>query len=213
MKRFESSQTWSADELSGAGIRMETPTRAPGIASDLLVPFGQAIITGMLFSSLVTFLVGRTDFDGELGPLWLGLALAIGTATWLFLLVDTRRLLRVIEELTGLDIDGDGTAGKPKERYIPVNVPQARQEAAQIAAQTERAEVACELAEFVARIPTHGTDSRTWEKRIGREKYTAFRGLLLELGWAAWNSAQDKRQGWSLVLPVRTILQRISAEY
>jgi len=212
MKRYNSSTSWQGDEWAGADLRMETPTRTPSIGADVLTPFLQAVITGALLSGLITFLFGRTDYDGELGPLWLGLALFIGTVTWLFLLIDTRKLLRVIEELTGIDIDGDGQAGPVKERYIPVNAPAARREAAQIAEQAEKEQVACELSEFVARIPHLGTDARTWEARIGREKYQAFRALLLELGWATWNSTKDKRRGWRLVLPVRTILQRISDE-
>jgi len=217
MRRFDSATSWSApstDELSGAGIRMESPARAANLASDLLVPFGQALITGLTLSGLITFLYSRTDYAGDLAPLFLGLLLFIGAATWLILLTDTRKLLRTIEELTGIDIDGDGTAGTPpvKEKYIAVNAQAARKEAAQIDAERQEAEETCELAEFVARIPTLGTDSRTWEKRMSREQYTAFRGLLIEMGWATWNSTQDKRQGWRLVLPVREILQRISAD-
>ena len=211
-RRYDSSQAWSADELAGADLRMETPSRTPSIAADLLVPLGQALVTGALIAGLVAFVSKRAGYDGDAGALWVGLALFIGAVTWFFLLVDTRRLLRTIENLTGLDIDGDGQAGTVRERYISVNAPQARAEAAQIAQEAERAEVACELSEFVSRIPHVGTDMRTWVPRIGQERYTAFRALLLEMGWATWNSTRDKRKGWRLVLPVREILQRIRDE-
>ena len=208
-RRYDTATSWRGDELAGADLRMETPTRAPSIAADVLVPLFQAGVTGMLLSGLVTFVSNRAGYDGELGALWLGLALFISTVAWVFLVIDTRRLLRTIEKLSGIDIDGDGQVGQVQERYIPVNAPAARREAAQIAQENERAEVACELAEFVARIPHIGSDVRTWAPRIGAQKYRTFRALLLELGWAAWNSPRDKRQGWSLVLPVREILQRI----
>ena len=191
---------------------METPVRAPGFVSDLVVPFGQSVVTGGLLSGLVTFLVGLTDYEGKLTPLWFGLALAIATVTWLLLLADTRKLLRTVETLTGLDLDRDGQVGPPVERIVTVNADRSRQDASRVAAQQERNQVASELGAFVARLPTHGTDARTWEGRIGRDKYQAFRGVLLEMGWAEWNSPRDKRQGWRLVLPVREILQRITAD-
>ena len=210
-RKYQSSQAWEADELAGASITMQTPTRQPGIAADCIVPLFQAIVTGALVAGVITFVLGQSDYAGKLSPVFFGVWLSVAALAWLFLLADTRRLLRVIEELTGLDIDGDGQVGKPTESIVTVNAPAARKEAARIAEETERAEVASELAEFVAKLPVHGTDSRTWEPRIGRERYTAFRGVLIEMGWAAWNS-HDKRQGWRLVLPVRAILQRISAD-
>lgn len=210
-KQFDTTQNWTAGEGSGE-LRMDTPTRPAGFVSDLVVPFGQALITGGLLAGLITFVIGRTDYSGDLGPLWLGLTLAIGTITWVMLLADTRRLLRQIETLTGLDLDGDGKAGNPQDRMVLVNAPQARKEAQQIVQERDQADTAAELAEFVARLPALGTDARTWESRIGRDKYVAFRGVLLEMGWAAWNSPRDKRRGWSLVLPVREILQRITTE-
>lgn len=214
--RYDDAANWYADQAAGhpqagASLRMETPTRPAGLASDLFVPFGQSVITGALVAGVITFLLGRTEYTGKLTPVWFGLALGIGTICWLFLLVDTRRLLRTIERLTGLDIDGDGTAGTVKERHVLVNAEAARNEAARVDADNERTQTACELAEFVAKLPNVGTDSRTWEPRIGREKYQAFRSVLLEMGWAAWNS-QDRRQGWRLVLPTREILARITAD-
>jgi hypothetical protein len=212
MPKFDITQNWTATEQGPGQLEMQTPTRAPGIASDLVVPFGQAMITGGLLSGLVTFISARAGYDGELLALWFGLALFIGTVTWIFLLVDTRRLLRQIEKLTGLDIDGDGKVGNPQDRIVLVNADKAREEAQQHAQAQERASMAAELSEFVARLPQVGTDQRTWEKRIGRDKYQAFRDALLEMGWAEWNSPRDKRRGWRLVLPVRQILGRISGE-
>lgn len=211
MRRYDTAENWPAEQ-AGADLSMSTPVRPAGFVSDLVVPFGQSLITGALLAGLVTFIVGQTDYAGRLTPLWFGLMLAIGTLSWLALLVDTRKLLRTIEKLSGLDLDRDGSVGKPQERIITVNAPAARLEAAEAAQQREQAETACELAEFVARLPAIGTDARTWEKRIGRDQYQAFRGVLLEMGWATWNSPQDKRRGWSLVLPVRKILQRITAD-
>lgn len=209
-RQFDITQGWTGE--GGADLEMSTPTRPAGFVSDLVVPVGQALITGGLLSGLITFALSRTAFDGDLKALWFGLALTIGTVAWLLLLADTRRLLRAIEKLSGLDLDRDGHAGKPDDRMVLVNAPAARKEAARISQKREEAETAAELAEFVAKLPTLGTDQRTWEGRIGREKYTVFRDLLLEMGWARWRSAADKRVGWELVLPVREILRRISVE-
>ena len=210
MPKFDITQNWIGEQ--GADLEMTTPTRAPGFISDLVVPFGQSMITGALMSGLVTFLSVQAGFEGERTRLWFGLALGIGTITWLFLLIDTRRLLRQIEKLTGLDLDRDGLVGDPQDKIVLVNAPAAREEAQQRALAQEKADTAAELSEFVARLPAIGTDARTWEKRIGREKYQTFRSVLLEMGWAVWNSPHDKRRGWRLVLPVREILQRITTE-
>ena len=219
-QRFDSVTGWAGQqqqqqqqqqEWDGADLTMTTPSREPGFVADVVVPFFQCMVTGLLFSSLVTFLVGLTDYDGKLTPLWVGLMLAVATVAWLALLVDSRRLLRVVEKLTGLDLDRDGVVGPPKveERYIPLNPSASRQDAARVAQEQERGRVASELAQFVVRLPSLGTDRRTWEPRIGRDKYTAFRDVLIEMGWSRWRSPRDKRQGWELVLPVREILQRI----
>ena len=208
-RKYQSSQAWEADELAGATITMQTPTRQPGIAADCIVPLFQAIVTGALVAGVITFVLGQSDYAGKLSPVFFGVWLSVAALAWLFLLADTRRLLRVIEELTGLDIDGDGQVGKPGERYIPLNPSASRQEAARMAEEAEKEQVACELAEFVAKTPTHGTAERTWLPRIGRERYEAFRGVMIEMGWATWNNPHEKRQGWRLVLPVREILQRI----
>jgi len=204
-------QQQQQQQQNGASLTMTTPSREPGFIADALVPTFQALVTGFLFSSLVTFLVAQTDYDGKLTVVWLGIMLGISTVAWLFLLLDSRKLLRVVERLTGLDLDHDGTVGPPtvETRYIPLNPSASRQDAARVAEAEEKARVASELSHFVAKLPHIGTDSRTWEGRIGRDKYTAFRDLLIEMGWATWNHARDKRQGWRLVLPVRTILQRI----
>lgn len=209
-KEFDITQEWVGD---GPGeLRMDTPTRPAGFVSDWLVPVAQAVTTGAMVAGLITFLSVQAGYDGGRTSLWFGLALAIGTIAWVFLLVDTRRLLRTIEKLSGLDLDGDGKIGNPQDRMVLVNAPQSRKEAAEMAQEQEKAETAAELSEFVSKLPTIGTDRRTWEPRIGRDKYVAFRDVLVEMGWAEWRSPRDKRVGWELVLPVREILRRISVD-
>ena len=124
-KGFDISQNWTVAE-QGADLEMTTPTRPAGFVSDLVVPLGQALITGAFAAGLIVFILSEVGPDWEINRLkaWGFLALAISAVTWLILLVDTRKLLRQFEKLTGLDLDGDGTAGEPDpaKRVFEVHV-------------------------------------------------------------------------------------------
>jgi hypothetical protein len=113
------------------GAEMETavPARPAGIVADLLVPLGQAMVTGALLGGLLVFAVGEVapGFGGDLFKVWAITALAITAGTWLILLGQTRRLLWAVERLTGLDLDEDGTAGPPEKQAIEVHVRDGRQ--------------------------------------------------------------------------------------
>jgi hypothetical protein len=179
--------------------------------ADLLVPLGQAVITGALLAGVVVYIAARRDYDGDLLTLWAGVGLPASTLVWLVLLFDSRRLLRVVETLTGLDLDRDGHVGKPKERVVIVNAARGQVEAAQ----RENAQRQSQFARWVAQLPTRGTAARTWERELGRETYQEWRDSLIRLGWAKWNSLRadgtpNERKGWTLVLPAAEILRRVS---
>lgn len=202
------------------GLRPEvetvTPTRAADLVADLLVPLGQAVVTGVLLAALAVFLLGELapKLDIDTLKLWAGLALAIAAVAWLVLLGQTRRLLWTVEKLTGLDLDRDGTSGTPKpaERVVIVNAGQAKQEADQ----RERADRVSSFARFVSGLETRGTSMGAWESDLGRDTYQDYRDALLRLGWARWKSVKqdgtaNERQGWVLTLPAAEILRRVGS--
>jgi hypothetical protein len=183
------------------------------LISDVLVPVLQAAISGALLAALLVFVVSELvpDWDADLLKVWSITALAITAGAWLLLLGQTRRLLWTVEKLTGHDLDGDRQVGRPQERLVVVNAPKGQQ----AANQRGNAARASLFADFVARLPTRGTDARSWERELGRETYQEFRDVLLKVGWAKWNSTKkdgtpNERRGWTLVLPAAEILERIS---
>lgn len=196
---------------AGTTLEQRAPSRPAELVADLLVPIGQAVFTGALLGGLVVFVASRTRYEGDLWALWLGVALAVATVTWVLLLMDSRRLLWALERATGLDINRDGTKGKPGERVVIVGA--ARGQLKQ--QQEERAETQSQFARFVKGIPVKGTDLRTWEPIMGRETYQDYRDALIRIGWARWRSIGTdgkprERQGWELVVDPEEILDRIS---
>jgi len=188
---------------AGAELSRQEPARPATFAADLLVPLGQAVTSGLLLGGLAAFVANRAGYH-DWPALWLGLGLGISAVAWLVLLGQHRRLLWAIETVTGKDLDKDGKTGKPAERLVIVNAPQAQEQSAK----QERAARRSAFAAFVAALPTRGTDARTWEPELGRQTYQEFRDTLIRVGWAKLKGRGEKR-GWALAVPVADILARI----
>jgi len=89
--------------------RVETPTRAPEPAGDVLVPLLQALISGTLGAILAAVLL-----RGREAGTWLSVGAVVAASVWLLLLADHRRLLRTVETWTRQDLDRDGAIGQPQ---------------------------------------------------------------------------------------------------
>lgn len=86
----------------------QIPTREPTVQGDVAVPFLQAGVTGVVFGLTVGVISVAAG-----GPWWVGV-IGLGVvfmATWLWLLFDSRQLLRSVETIVGRDLDGDGAIG------------------------------------------------------------------------------------------------------
>jgi len=196
---------FTKDAVQVAEVERQQPSRAAEVGADVIVPLMQSGITGVVGSGLLTWALAEfvPDYDGSLSRFFGFWALFLSAFVWVVLLVDTRSLLRTVERLVGKDLDGDGQVG---ERVVVVGARQNQQEALD----RERQARSSAFAEFVSSLPTHGTGYQTWEGRLGRDMYLEFRDALLKLGYAKWNSPQDHRQGWSLVVPVQHVLRRVT---
>ena len=89
--------------------------RGASFVSDVAVPVCQSVFTGLLCGAVVAFVVGRTSWRGDVGSVFVGVALFSGLLSWLALLGQTRRLLWGVEKLVRRDLDHDGTVGRPQE--------------------------------------------------------------------------------------------------
>jgi hypothetical protein len=175
-----------------------------------LLPFGQAVTTGILIGTLLTLVLTWLSFPAAWWQVWITATLVTTTVAWLLLLGEHRRLMWSVERVLGADLDGDGVKGEPDERVVLVNSEQSRQ----IEAEREATRRVSQFAQFVAQIPVRGTAARTWEREIGRDRYQEYRAALLRMGWAKWNSTKpdgssNERRGWSLTVPPEDVLRRI----
>jgi len=222
MKSYHKTVPWAdaAQQQPPAGLHIPAgvesehsmPARPADLVADLIVPIGQAAVTGLLLGTagaLATTHWHWFDYDGEFWPLWSGMFLATTAVAWLILLLESRRLLWAIETITGLDLDGDNHRGEPQpqDRIIIVNGRPASLANRELQKQTL-------LVSFVARLPIKGTGSRVWDDELGRDVYNEFRDALMAGGWADWKSYRadgtpHERGGWELLDDVETVLANI----
>jgi len=144
------------------------------------------------------------------GGLALGLALAIwqrnpaailtGAAVGLavgglaMLALAAHDLLGALETATGRDLDHSGAIGD-----TPVLL---RANASPVPAERD------DFAAFVTACAVD-TSARRWEPVLGRERYRQWRDVLIDGGWARWQS-EDKRAGWELAADPAAILAALS---
>ena len=187
------------------------PTRTSGrdstFTAGVVVPAAEAVITGILFASLIIAVISlRNPGVENRATLWSILWLAGTTVAWIGLLLHSRRLLENLEARTGLDLNSDGYVGAaPKPRRV-------------ILFNKRRAEDIDEANEqqfregfrhFVSQLPARGTAMDAWEKTIGRETYQAYRDALFAEGYAGWTNGKNDRNGWRLLATVDEVLTNI----
>ena len=98
----------------GTEVNRRVPIRAPSIGADVGVVFCWATGSGFFVFLLAAFFSLAIK-----QPLWGalvcgGLAAAV---VWFSMLIDWKALLFATEEITGLDLDGDGEIGQPSTHF------------------------------------------------------------------------------------------------
>lgn len=198
----------------GSEVESATPARAADLVADLLVPLGQAAVTGGLLGGLFVFLLAEVGgFKGDLVKVWALASLAVAAVAWVILLLDSRRLLWALERVTGRDLDGDRQVGEPQERLVFLNRERARQDAAQ----ARRADEWSTFVSFVKALQHRGTGYDAWESVIGRGRYVEYRDALIDYGLARWrsygpNGRPNFKQGWKLTASPEDILERLECD-
>lgn len=182
-------------------VQVDIPHRQPSLEADVLVPLAQTILTALTVGSalaVLTVLIWHTPA----GMTWLVWVSVCAAAAWLWRLDVIHTTLWRIETFVDADLDHDGAKGNPG--MVMINPYQGQ------AAQRAEAEewLRQRFADFV-RGCAMDTSARLWEKKLGRERYAQFRGILIAQGYAAWNSEQDQRSGWRLTAQPDVILAGI----
>lgn len=216
MKRMNTAATpWAQQPQPGtlppgAEAEIAQPARPANLASDVLVPLVQALVTGALLGGLVVFTLGEIVPDLDVDPLkaWAGLALAISTVAWLLLLGQTRRLLWALEKVTRLDLDGDRQVGQPSP-VVRVEVTNGQREMYLDLPGRPEALATMALGVLNGRSLAEGT----WSGRGGlfsRSEFRQIRDILIERGLAVWRNPEAKAQGVELTAAGRAVFRRLA---
>jgi hypothetical protein len=189
-------------------IETSAPARAADIKADLLVPLGQAVVTGALVGGLGIMAAVKVRPGIDAFAVWVIVAGLVATAVWVYLLIESRRLLWTIERVTGRDIDGDGEKGKPALPPIQVEVTSGQKQV--YLELPGKPEALAALARGVLAGRPMAEDS--WSGRAGpfsRSEFRQIRDTLIERGLATWRNPDAKAQGCELTAAGRAVFRRL----
>lgn len=191
-------------------VEHHTPTRAPTFESDVIVPFMQALLLGLVIGSAVA-LIAWAGFDVDPWPWWPVCVAVVAGLALLQRLASVEDTLWQIESFLDVDLDGDDQIGEPPPAsHWPVTISGPQTAQAKQEAQQQR--FFDEFSAFIRGCELN-TSARRWEKKIGRERYTAWRDKLIQLGWAEWNSAGNPQQGWALSHDADEIIEAVGFQH
>jgi hypothetical protein len=175
-------------------VETRVPVGESRLTTHVFVPFLQAAITMLLIAGCVLVFAWR-PVAGVVG--------GIGLLVWGWRILKADGLLTRLETITGRDINGDGSIGKPEHPFVLTNPEEARSRADGLAAQVWRESRAAELVRFAAACATEGTSERKQgiTSETQRKKYLEKRQALFELGLAAWDNPAVPNSAWVLRLP------------
>lgn len=216
--RFESTSAMEDQAI----LQRQQPAEKASIRSDVVVPLVQALATGFLVAVVVVLVLGKAGGPRAevLMRVFVLVDAGVTLAVWLALLVETRRLLWLVEWLVDRDLDAEKIRAKRRKTLargdlVFVNRQRAKAEASrERERQAEKSEFEW-FESFVRRLPAKGTSLAAWEAEIGRERWSAYRDALIDFGYARWGSYDErglpnKTQGWSIVEEPEQILESMS---
>jgi len=191
MKRYDEAHTIAARHP----VSIATPRRSLSVAEDVVVPLAQALVSGLMLAVLVTgILWGFLGLDfAKTFMASLGLGLAV---SWLWRLDVVTQTLWIAEEFAHVDLDGDGSVGKPRHAM--------RVEIAK-GLQTSYVDIAgLDTLEELRRFAILGVTGRLNERAVGRAfdwpraDWQAIRDELIRRGLVTWNGREGSTQGVGL---------------
>jgi hypothetical protein len=195
---YEYSQTQTAPTAEPFVIESTVPVRDSRLEADVFVPALQTLITTVVVGIGLALLAIVFNWSGNV-PAFGAAATLIGMWVWRILRSD--RLMWRREKITGRDINGDGSVGRPDAPTL-LNPQQSRRTVEQNALEDNRTDVPRMLA-FAAACQAYGTSEAAQGIRPNtreRDNYVECRDALLQLGLARWKNENNHAAGWELVL-------------
>jgi hypothetical protein len=211
MKRYNGTAPWTQPTPWAPGdIETSAPARAADIKADLLVPLGQALVTGAFVGGLGIMAAVKVQPGVDALAVWVIVSGLVATGVWVYLLRESRRLLWQRETVTGRDLNGDGVIGQP------VALPPLRVEVTSGQKQIYlelpgKPEALAMLARGVLAGRPMAEDS--WSGGAGpfsRSEFRAIRDTLIERGLATWRNPDAKAQGCELTHAGRAMFRRLA---
>ncbi len=192
----------SAPVVPPANLEVSAPT-LPTVESNVLVPLAQAAITGVLGGVAV----------GLVGYALLGLPVEVVAPVAIFVLIAVAwgwrlwscdQTLWRTETRLGVDLNHDGSVGKPEPHPFPVN-PAAGRVVAEQRAEREYRE---RMAKFVHACAAN-SDERKRARDVSRAQYREWRDLLIRAGHARWLEERNHLRGWELTAAPGDVLAQM----
>ncbi len=185
----------------GASWVRREPARAP-TGADVVVPAAWAGLTGVALglAAIPVTVWQRWEW-------WTPLAVLAGgaAATWFVLLADWRRALWRIEEMTGVDVDGDEQIGPPPISTIRVEVAEGRSMTF-LDLPLDQARTTT-----LARLALAGRLSeRDVALVLDRKTWGNLRARLLDGGFVRWRNPAEPRSGLLLTAKGRAVFTTLA---
>lgn len=206
MKKLDSSAFIMTPTAPGS-TELREPIRAMTAESEIVVPVGQAVITGLLVMALAVVIA--------FVPLpWVVFALLFVLVTlilWLLLIVDGRRLLWRIERTFGADLDGDGAQGPPAEPQmfrieLSERTPAGQRTAwLDVPGTTDTFATVCQSA--LSGLPLSEARWTGTGNPYARSQWAALRDTMLDRGLWEWMNPKARAQGLRLTAAGRHVLR------
>lgn len=182
------------------------PKRWPSVVVDVTVPFLQAVITGVFLAMLITGVLWGflgLDFAKTFG---LSVAVSVITA-WFWRLGVITETLWDVEEKIGVDLDRDGSVGKPR-LSVRVEIKNDRKTSN---VDIEGLETVEELRQFAILGVTNRLNERVVKNQFdwSRDEWQDVRDELIRRELVVWNGRENSTQGVSLTEDGEKVMRAI----
>lgn len=196
----------------------QSATFLPTTEANVIVPFLQAVITGVFIGVPVGLLVGLIDVKldtlvirGSIGSGLLWGAVTVFSVTfwqWISRSGEYNNLLWRIETITGMDVNGDEEVGQPEPPTVRVEVREGHTwRFANLPGSDEALQAfARDVLNGIRTFSEQGANDNGY----GVDNFKKLRALFIEKGWAAWNHPTHKQQGIRLTRSGEWLVREIA---
>ena len=215
-RMFEKAEMPASSPLGGSlpefGMYPQ-PAREETVHSDVIVPFAQASITGVLVGSsfailALLFFTKNTTFAVYLFAV---LSVLVTAVVWIQQMQKRNEILWRVESLLGRDFNGDGVVGEPSSLRIELST--TNEHGFQSMEILDLPGDALRFREFAcAVLAGRAISLASWTGQGGlysRREFIQLRDELLKRGWLVWRNPHAPAQGVVLTKKGREAMEKV----